>query len=84
MPWIIEGDDHIGDDVGGGEEEGEERERQNSILPDMDVAGMQEEEEGEGEAKPAIAATTSTAAGRGIIMIVVFFSLTEFSANRML
>ena len=59
MPWIIEGDDHIGDDVVGGEEEGEEGERQNSILPDMDVAGIAEE----AEAKPLAAA--STAAGRG-------------------
>ena len=59
MPWIIEGDDHIGDDVVGGEEDGDEGERQNSILPDMDVAGIAEE----AEAKPLAAA--STAAGRG-------------------
>ena len=63
MPWIIEGDDHIGDDVGDGEEDGEEGERQNSILPDMDVAGIAEE--AEAETKPQTAAAASTAAGRG-------------------
>ena len=38
MPWMIEGDagdDSIGEDVDGGEEE-------NSILPDMDAAGIAE------------------------------------------
>ena len=63
MPWIIEGDDHIGEDVDGGEEE-EGEERQDSILPDMDVSAE------EGEEKPA----TSTEAGTGNNVKVVFFS----------
>ena len=61
MPWIIEGDDHIGDDVDGGEEQGEQREQGNSILPDLDVASIQQEEEEapEREEKPTVSAEVS-------------------------
>ena len=58
MPWIIEGDDHIGDDVGGGED-GEE---ENSILPDMDAAESQAEE---GEVKPKTEADAHAASTAG-------------------
>ena len=61
MPWIIEGDDHIGDDVDGGEEQGEQREQGNSILPDLDVASIQEEAP-EREEKPAVSAEASDSA----------------------
>ena len=64
MPWIIEGDDHIGDDVDGGEEQGEQREQGNSILPDLDVASIQQQEEEapEREEKPTVSAEASDSA----------------------
>ena len=62
MPWIIEGDDHIGDDVGGGEEQEEGEE--NSILPDMDAAESQAEEEGEVKPKTEADAHAASTAGR--------------------
>ena len=67
MPWIIEGDDHIGDDVDGGEEQGEQREQGNSILPDLDVASIQQQEEEapEREEKPTVSAEVSDSMGEG-------------------
>ena len=65
MPWIIEGDDHIGDDVDGGEEQGEQREQGNSILPDLDVASIQQEEGPEREEKPTVSAEVSDSMGEG-------------------
>ena len=60
MPWIIEGDagdDSIGDDIDGGEEE-------NSILPDMDAAGIAEGEGGGGGGGGEVDVPTPVSTGR--------------------